>query len=234
MNGLASEELDPLNTGKLAYFFPQVAEPYLTTLGRQSRQHVVELRATWTNLALGQGPIERTFAVVLGYAVVGMLLSLYLNILTVGNVRSAGKAVRNAVRQQLLIAKVCFRLYYGFVLHSQVPAGRDIHSYRIGHIPLQMRCGLRPVHNVALSPGHFAFTPSLLRSSTLDSHLLPLACRDDVHVRLSGYSFNISSSFPQVFLCHITLWLSVNIAPGCYVVHQRSSRPKFPPNPRYS
>jgi hypothetical protein len=36
-----------------------------------------------------------------------ILLAMYLNILTVGNVKSAGRAVRSAVRQQLLVLKVC-------------------------------------------------------------------------------------------------------------------------------
>jgi E3 ubiquitin-protein ligase MARCH6 len=84
----------------------EIAEPYFALLGREVRLHAMQMHATWTRLALGHGPMERTFAVALGYAVVALLLSLYLNILTVGNVRSAGKAVRNAVRQQLLIVKV--------------------------------------------------------------------------------------------------------------------------------
>lgn len=66
----------------------------------------MQAQATWTRLALGQGPSERAFAVILGYAVVGLLLSLYLNLLTVGNAKTAGRAVRSAVRQQLLVLKV--------------------------------------------------------------------------------------------------------------------------------
>ena len=59
-------------------------------------------------MALGQGPGERAFAIVLGYTIVGLQLSLYLNLLTVGNVRSAGRAVisKNAIRQQLFVVKV--------------------------------------------------------------------------------------------------------------------------------
>ena len=89
--------------------FPAIissAEPYFATLGKEVRLGATRMQATWTRLALGQGPSERAFAVVLGYAVVGVLLSLYLNILTVGNVKSAGRAVRSAVRQQLLVLKV--------------------------------------------------------------------------------------------------------------------------------
>lgn len=82
-------------------------EPHFAILGDKITDSVIRLQATWKRMALGQGPGERAFAVALGYAVVGMLLSLYLNILTVGNVKSAGRAVRSAVRQQLLVIKVC-------------------------------------------------------------------------------------------------------------------------------
>jgi E3 ubiquitin-protein ligase MARCH6 len=81
-------------------------EPRFALIGEKARDTATRTRATWTRMALGQGPSERAFAVVLGYAVVGLLLSLYLNILTVGNVKSAGRAVKSAVRQQLLVIKV--------------------------------------------------------------------------------------------------------------------------------
>jgi E3 ubiquitin-protein ligase MARCH6 len=83
-----------------------LAEPYFASLGMKVRVGAGKLETTWKRLALGHGPAERTFAVFLGYAVVGFLLAVYLNILTVGNVKSAGRAVRSAVRQQLLIVKV--------------------------------------------------------------------------------------------------------------------------------
>ena len=56
-------------------------------------------------MALGDGTGERVFAIALGYAVIGLLLAFYLNIFTVGSARSAGRAVRSAVRQQLLVVK---------------------------------------------------------------------------------------------------------------------------------
>lgn len=59
-------------------------------------------------MALGETPSDRAFAVILGYAVVGLLLALYLNLLTVGNAKTASRAVRSAVRQQLLVLKVCY------------------------------------------------------------------------------------------------------------------------------
>lgn len=82
------------------------AEPYFTALGKEVRVGVVGLRETYVRLALGHGTSEKIFAVVLGYIVLGLTLALYLNVLTVGNVRNAGRAVRSAVRQQLLVVKV--------------------------------------------------------------------------------------------------------------------------------
>jgi E3 ubiquitin-protein ligase MARCH6 len=50
--------------------------------------------------------MEATFCVMLGYTIISLALAIYLNVLTVGNVRNAGKAVRGTVRQQLLVVKV--------------------------------------------------------------------------------------------------------------------------------
>ena len=82
-------------------------EPYFELLGKEVRVTGVKLQATWTQMALGSGTSSRVFAIGLGYAVVSLLFCVYLNILTVGNARTAGLAVRNAVRQQLLVLKVC-------------------------------------------------------------------------------------------------------------------------------
>ena len=84
----------------------RLAEPYFAALGKEVRLTSVRLLTAWIRLALGDGTTEKIFAVALGYAVVALLLALYLNILTVGNVRNAGRAVRSAVRQQLLVLKV--------------------------------------------------------------------------------------------------------------------------------
>ena len=81
-------------------------EPYFALLGSKIRLCATQAQSTWIRLALGSGPTNRVFAVCLGYVVVCLLFCLYLNILTVGNARSAGIVVRNAVRQQLLVLKV--------------------------------------------------------------------------------------------------------------------------------
>ncbi|TBU39775.1 hypothetical protein BD309DRAFT_1083198 [Dichomitus squalens] len=84
----------------------RIAEPYFAPIGKNVREWSDEGKTTWIRFATGDTPNDRAFAVLLGYAVVGLLLAIYLNILTVGSMRSAGRAVRNAVRQQLLVVKV--------------------------------------------------------------------------------------------------------------------------------
>jgi E3 ubiquitin-protein ligase MARCH6 len=92
----------------LAFNHPalQVAEPYMDALGKQVRISSYRVATSWTRMALGDGTGERIFAIVLGYAVIGLLIAFYLNVFTVGTVKSAGRAVRSAVRQQLLVVKV--------------------------------------------------------------------------------------------------------------------------------
>ena len=84
-------------------------EPYFAPLGKEVRIGSSELADGWKQFATGDGPSERIFSVVLGYVMVALALGVYLNVLTVGNVRTAGRAVRIAVRQQLLVLKVRIR-----------------------------------------------------------------------------------------------------------------------------
>ncbi|KAF9522418.1 hypothetical protein CPB83DRAFT_112389 [Crepidotus variabilis] len=81
-------------------------EPLAVALGAEVREALTAAQSSWIRLALGSGPSNRAFAIILGYAVVTFVFCLYLNLLTVGNARTAGSAVRNAVRQQLLVLKV--------------------------------------------------------------------------------------------------------------------------------
>ncbi|OAX41033.1 hypothetical protein K503DRAFT_713394 [Rhizopogon vinicolor AM-OR11-026] len=84
----------------------QFLEPYFATFGREIRSAAERMHTSWINIAMGQGTREKLFAIILGYGVVGVLLAVYLNVFTVGNARSAGRAIRSAVRQQLLVVKV--------------------------------------------------------------------------------------------------------------------------------
>ena len=115
-------------------------EPYFAILGSRIRLFVTQVQSTWIRLALGSGPVNRVFAVCLGYVVVCLLFCLYLNILTVGNARSAGIFVRNAVRQQLLVLKV----YIIFILvpfpFTEFGLGCYIHLHRTGDVPARLWC----------------------------------------------------------------------------------------------
>ncbi|KAF8141917.1 hypothetical protein EV363DRAFT_1151445 [Boletus edulis] len=108
---LPQEPPSPL-TQKINDFFEtnstvaQILEPRFAYVGREVRLFTNHFQQSWIRLTLGHGSNERAFAVVLGYGVVGIILALYLNVFTVGNARTAGRAVRNAIRQQLLVVKV--------------------------------------------------------------------------------------------------------------------------------
>lgn len=91
-------------------------EPYFAEFGRSIRLATERAQKSWVHLALGHGAPERTFAICLGYAVIALCLALYLNVFTVGNARSAGRAVRNAVRQQLLVVKVAMFIIIELVI----------------------------------------------------------------------------------------------------------------------
>lgn len=103
-----------------------VAEPYFAPLGEFLRLTWDDLKKSWIRLALGGGTTEKIFAICLGYWFAAALLAVYLNVLTVGSMRNAGRAVRSAVRQQLLVVKVraatatcTYSLYLTCVSRSQ-------------------------------------------------------------------------------------------------------------------
>ena len=84
----------------------RIAEPYFAHIGALVRLAWDDLKTSWVRLALGDGTTEKVFAIFLGYIVNAILLAIYLNVLTVGSMKSAGRALRNAIRQQLLVVKV--------------------------------------------------------------------------------------------------------------------------------
>ncbi|KAG6886110.1 hypothetical protein C0993_002629 [Termitomyces sp. T159_Od127] len=91
----------------IEYFekFMDIAEPYFAPLGEKVRLTSGKTLLIWEQMTVGETPANRAFAICLGYAVVGLLLSVYLNFIAVGSARTAGRAVRIAVRQQLLVLK---------------------------------------------------------------------------------------------------------------------------------
>ncbi|THH10343.1 hypothetical protein EW145_g1377 [Phellinidium pouzarii] len=99
-NSALSRSIDRVANSPVAHFL----EPYFTWLGKRVRLNALVLKSTWIELANGDASVNRFFAVVLGYTFVGLLVAFYLNILNVGSVQSAGRAIRNAIRQQLIVA----------------------------------------------------------------------------------------------------------------------------------
>jgi len=157
-------------------------EPYFVALGGEVREAATKSQATWIRLALGNGPSNRVFAVILGYCVVTFLLCLYLNVLTVGNARTAGIAVRNAVRQQLLVLKVCSIFFMS--LYLTLLSGCNIHLHRIGHFPSWMWYCAGSLHCMVIPGGQHAFPGCVLRSSSSNCHVLPLGRWDHVYVSI--------------------------------------------------
>ncbi|KAF8586361.1 hypothetical protein K439DRAFT_961991 [Ramaria rubella] len=70
----------------------------------------------WVELAEGDGTLERIWAIFLGYAIAAFFAALYLNTITVGNMKSAGRAVRNAIRQQMIVLKVALFIVVELVM----------------------------------------------------------------------------------------------------------------------
>jgi hypothetical protein len=160
-------------------------EPHFAIINGTLRDAFIRLQVTWERMALGQGLSEKAFAVALGYAVVGILLSLYLNILTVGNVKSAGRAVRSAVRQQLLVAKVLvFPLSHFKMISNRYALGGHFHFYRARHIPVGLWYRLGSMHGLAFTGSQLFDASYALHACTLDSHILSLGCWNYVHVCL--------------------------------------------------
>lgn len=116
------EEPSPGLSGQIEKFFERNSalarflESYFADFGRDIRLATEQARQSWAHLALGHGTPERTFAICLGYTVITICLAFYLNVFTVGNARSAGRAVRNAVRQQLLVVKVAMFIIIELVI----------------------------------------------------------------------------------------------------------------------
>jgi E3 ubiquitin-protein ligase MARCH6 len=109
----------PFNVSKIAdsleeSWIIEVAEPYFAILGKEVRESYMQTRGKWIELALGYGTKEKVFAIFLGYCMIGLMVAVYLNVLTVGNMRSAGRAVRGAVKQQLVVFKVSIFLLYHY------------------------------------------------------------------------------------------------------------------------
>lgn len=156
-------------------------EPYLETLGKQVRISSCQVATGWTRMALGDGTGERIFAISLGYAVIGLFIALYLNVFTVGTVKSAGRAVRSAVRQQLLVVKVSPQIDIHFS-GLKCLSGSNLHHYRIGFIPVGMWHQPRLMFHLAISRSESPVANCILPICTVDRYFLSLGCGHNVHV----------------------------------------------------
>jgi hypothetical protein len=132
-------------------------------------------------LALGDGVYERIYAVSLGYFIVGLALILYLYMLNMGTVKAAGRAVRNAVRQQLLILKV-----RAGVSPMQTVAdlckGHGVHRHRAVFVPARVRHQPGRVLNLDVPRGVARHAHCVLQTGADHVDILPLGTRDNVHV----------------------------------------------------
>ncbi|KAF4610509.1 hypothetical protein D9613_006687 [Agrocybe pediades] len=118
-NSTATQEVVPTATPSFLWELPEYlghSKPYFEFLGRHVRVVATKAQEIWMNLALGTGNINRVFAICLGYSVVALLVGLYLNLLTVGNARTAGAAVRSVVRQMMLITKVAAFIFIELII----------------------------------------------------------------------------------------------------------------------
>lgn len=95
--------IDHVANSPVAHFL----EPYFARLGKEVRLNAISLQINWIELANGDASLNKFFAISLGYLIGAFLLAIYLNVLNVGSVQSAGRAIRNAIRQQLIVLKVC-------------------------------------------------------------------------------------------------------------------------------
>ncbi|KAK7687757.1 hypothetical protein QCA50_008976 [Cerrena zonata] len=86
--------------------FFHLAEPYFAPIGETVRTQYQLFTETWVRLATSDTTGSKVFAIVLGYSLDILIMAIYLNVLTFGSVKSVGRAVRNAMRQQLLVLKV--------------------------------------------------------------------------------------------------------------------------------
>ena len=159
-----------------------IFEPYFARLGKHVRLNASFTKASWAELANGDGTANRFFAIGLGYFVVGLVVALYLNLLNVGNVQSAGRAIRTAIRQQLIVTKV--RDIYDALFPPFLTryAGCRFHSSGTCHLPTWLRVDVGFLLYSLVSGYHHRGSRRILCICTTHGNLLSLVNWHDVHV----------------------------------------------------
>ncbi|EJD43727.1 hypothetical protein AURDEDRAFT_185325 [Auricularia subglabra TFB-10046 SS5] len=77
---------------------------------------VARFTTRWAALVEGDGTVERMLAVALGYFLFMLAAASYLNTFSSANARNAGRAARNAIRQQLVVIKVAMFIVIELIL----------------------------------------------------------------------------------------------------------------------
>lgn len=99
------------------------AEPHFRPLGESVRLNAMAFVKDWETMVRGDGIQERIFAVLLGYAVAGITLLMYMNLLSLGVLRDAGRQFRLTVLHQLLVLKVSLTFYYRYEINRLTVIG---------------------------------------------------------------------------------------------------------------
>ncbi|PBK83225.1 hypothetical protein ARMGADRAFT_1170598 [Armillaria gallica] len=102
--------LDQLKDSAIEWF-----EPSFAALGKEVRLSVVRFCDQWSDVALGHGSTERASAIIVGYAVVALIVGLYVHLLAIGN-READRSVKSAFRQHLLVVKAAAFIFIELAL----------------------------------------------------------------------------------------------------------------------
>ncbi|KAK0203078.1 hypothetical protein DFS33DRAFT_1344825 [Desarmillaria ectypa] len=102
--------LDQLKADTIEQF-----EPSFAAFGKEVRLSAEQFCDWWTDIALGHGSTERASAIILGYAMVALIVAVYVHLLAMGN-REAGRSVKSAFRQHLLVVKVAAFIFIELAL----------------------------------------------------------------------------------------------------------------------
>ncbi|CAE6401941.1 unnamed protein product, partial [Rhizoctonia solani] len=126
-------------------------ESRLAAFGRTVRLFSHAFARRWQQLAIADGTSERAFAICLGYIVLCMIMGIYLGVLNAGTVRGAARALRNAVKQQLIVVKVREVLSGRYILSKEETGqllnvgalpDRNLGCGGVGYQPLREILGL--------------------------------------------------------------------------------------------
>lgn len=160
-----------------------MAEPYFAPIGEVVRQQYGLFVETWVQLATSDTTSSKVFAIVLGYSLDILIMAIYLNVLTFGSVKSAGRAVRNAMRQQLLVLKVsCNKSFLVSSRLNYLRLGCNLYHHRTCRVPSWLRRHARCMFRLVASSWQPQVQSCISYFRTSHGCLLPLGDWYNVHV----------------------------------------------------